>query len=358
MPGMGGRMSTVIKAKINKLLDKAEDPSETLEYSYAKQMELLQNVKKGIADVVTAKKRLQLQQQKLEQQVVKLDTQARQALSAGREDLARTALERKQFAQTELQTLDTQVAELEAQQSQLIDKEQKLRSKLEQFRTKKEVIKAQYSAAEAQVKISEAATGVGEEMADVGMAMQRAMDKTEGMRARASAMEELEAAGAFDDNLTLTAGQDDIDRQLHELTSAARSTTTSPSSRRSWAPARARPRRSSSQGARGAAVVAAGRTAVIVRISTEDQYRLPDEDAERLNTLDNDAVAAVDAGDEERFHAIFAEMLDARPHGREEARRRRAGGVRRDPPAARPHLRRGRARVHGRRPDPGLRLTA
>src|SRR5215211_650255 len=211
---MGGRMSTVIKSKINKLLDKAEDPSETLEYSYQKQMELLQNVKKGIADVVTSKKRLQLQ-------VVKLDTQARQALAQNREDLARTALERKQFAQTELQSLDTQVAELETQQAQLIDKEQKLRSKLEQFRTKKEVIKAQYSAAEAQVKISEAATGVGEEMADVGLAMQRAVDKTESMRARASAMDELEAAGAFDDNLSLTAGQDDIDRQLAELTSGS-----------------------------------------------------------------------------------------------------------------------------------------
>ena len=103
---MGGRMSTVIKAKINKMLDKAEDPGETLEYSYQRQMELLQNVKKGIADVVTSKKRLQLQQSKLEQQVVKLDTQARQALAAGNEDLARTALERKQFAQTELQSLD------------------------------------------------------------------------------------------------------------------------------------------------------------------------------------------------------------------------------------------------------------
>ena len=139
----------------------------------------------------------------------------------GNEDLARIALERKQFAQTELQTLDQQVVELEQQQQGLIDKEQKLRSKLEQFRTKKEVIKAQYSAAEAQVKISEAATGVGEEMADVGMAMQRAVDKTEGMRARASAMDELEAAGAFDDNLSLTAGQDDIDRQLAELTSGS-----------------------------------------------------------------------------------------------------------------------------------------
>jgi phage shock protein A len=219
VPGMSGRMSTVIKAKISKLLDRAEDPGETLEYSYQRQMELLQNVKKGIADVVTSKKRLQLQAAKLEQQVVKLDTQARQALAAGKEDLARTALERKQFAQQELQSLDQQVAELESQQAQLIDKEQKLRGKIDQFRTKKEVIKAQYSAAEASVKISEAATGVGEEMADVGLAMQRAVDKTENMRARAGAMEELEASGAFDDNLTLSSGQDDIDRQLHELTS-------------------------------------------------------------------------------------------------------------------------------------------
>ena len=48
---------------------------------------------------------------------------------------------------------------------------------------------------------------------------------------------------------------------------------------------------------------------MIVRIATEDQYRLPDEDAERLNELDNQAVAAVEAGDEDRFHAVFEEML-------------------------------------------------
>ncbi|HKG16870.1 MAG TPA: PspA/IM30 family protein [Solirubrobacteraceae bacterium] len=218
MPGIAGRMSTVIKAKISRLLDRAEDPSETLEYSYQKQIELLQNVKKGIADVVTSKKRLQLQSQKLEQSVVKLDTQARQALSAGNEELARTALERKQIAQTELQSLDQQVSELEQQQAQLTENENRLRSKIEAFRTKKEVIKAQYSAADAQVKISEAATGVGEEMADVGLAMQRAMDKTENLRARASAVEELEKAGTFEDLTQLGSGEDDIDRQLKELT--------------------------------------------------------------------------------------------------------------------------------------------
>ncbi len=221
MPGLGGRMSTVIKAKISKMLDRAEDPGETLDYGYQKQVELLQNVKKGIADVVTSKKRLQMQSTKLEESVVKLDTQARQALSQGREDLARTALERKTLAQTELQSLDTQIKELEHQQEALTENEKKLRGKIEQFRTKKEVIKAQYSAAEAQVRISEAANGVGEQMADLGLAIQRAEDKTETMRARASAVEELEKAGTFEDLSQLGSGEDDIDKQLRELTSGA-----------------------------------------------------------------------------------------------------------------------------------------
>jgi phage shock protein A len=204
------------------MLDRAEDPSETLDYGYQKQVELLQNVKKGIADVVTSKKRLQMQQGKLGQQVVKLDTQARTALSQGREDLARMALERKNVTQTELQSLDSQISELENQQTQLIENEKKLRSKVEAFRTKKEVIKAQYSASEAQVRISEAANGVGEQMADLGLAMQRAEDKVENMRARAGAVEELEKAGAFEDITQLgSGGNDDIDRELAQLSSGA-----------------------------------------------------------------------------------------------------------------------------------------
>jgi phage shock protein A len=217
MAGMTGRISTTVKAKVSKLLERAEDPAETLDYSYQKQIEQLQNVKKGIADVVTAKKRLQLQEASLQQQVVKLDTQARQAMAANKEDLARTALERKNVAQTELQTLDQQVNELEGQQEKLTESEQKLRTKIEAFRTKKEVIKAQYSAAEAQVQISEAASGVGEQMADVGLAMQRAIDKTENMKARADAVGELEAAGTFDDITAMGSGEDDIGRQLKQL---------------------------------------------------------------------------------------------------------------------------------------------
>jgi phage shock protein A len=217
MPGLGGRIETVTKAKISHLLDRAEDPAETLDYAYEQQMEDLQKVKQGIAEVVTSKKRLQLQEEQLKQQADKLDGQARAAMSAGREDLARAAIERKQLIVQETSSLDQQVADLESQQQKLIDAERNLQTKVEEFRTKKEVIKAQYSASEAQVNISEAATGIGDHMADLGTAMQRAIDKTDQMQARASAVEELQAAGTFDDLTSLGPPQDDIDRQLDQL---------------------------------------------------------------------------------------------------------------------------------------------
>jgi phage shock protein A len=220
MPGLEGRFSTLVKAKVSSVLDRAEDPAETLDYSYEKQLELLQQTKSGILDVVTSKKRLQSQEGTLRDQVAKLDGQARQALAAGNEDLSRQALTRKQAIADELGSLDQQIADLEHQQQQLIDSESKLQAKVEAFRTQKEVIKAQYSAADAQVQISEAATGVGEQMADVGLAMQRALDKTENMKARADAVGELEQAGTFDDPTELGGGGDDLDRQLEQVTDA------------------------------------------------------------------------------------------------------------------------------------------
>jgi phage shock protein A len=213
--GLFERMSLVIKSKLNRLLDRAEDPSETLDYSYEEQLKLLQNVKRGIADVTTSKKRLQLQSDKLEQSLVRLDTQARDAVAAGREDLARQALERKTLAQQQLQDLDVQVQQLEAQQEKLTSSERQLSAKIEAFRSQKEVIKAQYSAAEAQVRIGEAATGIGEQMADTGLAIQRAKDKTEQMQARAGAVEELIEAGTLED---FTAGdQSQLDRELAQI---------------------------------------------------------------------------------------------------------------------------------------------
>ena len=214
MAGLIDRTSNVVKAWISRLLDRAEDPAVTLDYSYERQREMLQNVKKGVAAVVTSKKRLELQTRKLEDEVVKLEGQARQALGAGREDLARAALERKAFAQQQLQGLDQQIAQLEQQQEKLVDSERRLTAKIEAFRSQKEVIKARYSAAEAQTRIGEAASGIGEEMADTGLAIERAQDRTEQLEARAAAVDELVAAGTLDD---FTSGQTQIDRELAQI---------------------------------------------------------------------------------------------------------------------------------------------
>jgi len=214
--GLFNRMSTVIKAKMNKIADKMEDPRETLDYSYEKQLELLQNVKRGVADVTTSKKRLELQKAKLQQSIDKLDQQAKDAIQADREDLARLALERKTALVTQVEGLDQQIADLDQEQQKLVAAEKRLSTKVEIFRTKKETIKAQYSSAEAQVKINESFSGISEEMADVGLAMERAENKTEQMKARSAALDELIEQGTLDD---LTGSRDEIERELSKLSS-------------------------------------------------------------------------------------------------------------------------------------------
>jgi phage shock protein A len=219
MAGLLSRTAMIVKAKYSKLLNRAENPTETLDYSYEQMLEQLQNVKRGVADVVTSKKRIELQQEKLEQNVVKLETQARQAVTANREDLARQALERKAIAQQQLQSMDTQVKQLEDQQQKLIAAQQQLETRIESFRSQKEVLKAQYSAAEAEVRVGEAATGIGQHMNDTGLAIQRAKDKTEEMQARASAIDELTSSGALED---FTAGdQTQLDRELAQISSSS-----------------------------------------------------------------------------------------------------------------------------------------
>ena len=217
MAGLWQRFTLIFKSKASRALDRAENPTETLDYSYEQMIQQLQNVKRGVADVVTAKKRLELQTQSIEQNVVKLETQARQAVAANREDLARQALERKAAAQQQLQGLDAQVQQLQSQQEGLIASQQQLEAKIESFRSEKEVIKAQYSAAQAQVKIGEAATGIGRGMQDTGMAIQRARDKTEELQARASAIEELTASGALED---VTDNRTQLDRELSQISAS------------------------------------------------------------------------------------------------------------------------------------------
>jgi phage shock protein A len=215
---MWQRISLIFRSKANKALDRAEDPRETLDYSYQRQLDLLAKVRRGVADVATSRKRVELQANQLQAQSDKLQQQAEQAIGVGREDLAREALTRKSGLTTQLTDLKAQQAQLQGEEEKLTLAQQRLSAKVESFRTRKETIKATYTAAEAQTKINEAMSGIGEEMGDVGMAIQRAEDKTAQMQARAGAIDELIASGALEDASQLNQG-DDIARELEAMSS-------------------------------------------------------------------------------------------------------------------------------------------
>ncbi len=219
MAGIFSRISTIFRAKTDKALDKLEDPRETLDYSYQRQLELLQKVRRGVADVATSRKRVELQATQLNTQADKLTQQAQKALEVGREDLAREALTRRSGLQQQIGDLQTQHAQLQGEEEKLTRASQRLQAKVDAFRTRKETIKATYSAAEAQTRINEAFSGISEEMGDVGLAIQRAEDKTQQMQARAGAIDELLASGALDDP-TGTA-KDDITLELEQLASTS-----------------------------------------------------------------------------------------------------------------------------------------
>ena len=197
--GLMNRISTVVKQKVSTLLDRYEDPKEALDYSYTKQTEMLNKLRRDIAEVITAKKRLEMQKAKIWDNIRTLDEQSRRAIDADREDLARLALERKNANMLRLRTLEKQITDMQTEQEKLQDTERRLSSKVEEFNSKKEVIKAQYSAAEAQVRIKESVTGISEEMADVGIAMNKAEEKTEKMKAKSQALDEMIESGVLTD---------------------------------------------------------------------------------------------------------------------------------------------------------------
>src|ERR1044072_2095820 len=218
--GLIARFSTIFKSKANTLADKLENPNETLDYSFEKQNELIVNLRRQIVQVVAAKKQLEMQKAKLTASMTTLEQQAKSSLNSNREDLARLALERKNSITSQVQNLDKQIAEIQGEQMKLETTERRLSAKIDEFKSRKEIIKAQYSSAEAQVKIKESVTGISEEMSDVGMALGRAEEKTEKMKAKAQALDEMTESGMLTDftsSPSYSTGGADIDSELNKV---------------------------------------------------------------------------------------------------------------------------------------------
>lgn len=216
------RFSTIFKAKASKIADDLENPQEMLNYSFEKQNELITKLRQDIAQVVTSKKRLEMQKAKLLANVNTLEDQAKRSLISNREDLAKLALERKNALMVQVKELESQISAIENDQSKLEDAERRLSTKIQEFKTRKEVIKAEYSAAEAQVKIKENITGLSEEFSDVGNILNRVEEKTENMKAKAQALDEMIDSGTLTDfGSSLPSSKDaDIENELNKVASS------------------------------------------------------------------------------------------------------------------------------------------
>ena len=216
--GLFSRLMMFFHIKTNAALNRAEDPGQVMDYSYQKQQEQLQELRRSIANVVTNEKRLELQQKQIEEHIRKINLQAQQALQADREDLARMALQRKEMLILQINSYEQQIAQLKMQAEKLIAMEHNASTRVEAFRIQKEMVKAQYSAAQAQVKISETVAGLSEGMTEINLAMQRAQDRVLNMQARANAMEMLIEQGTLGEQGLLGEGsRDTLDRELQRL---------------------------------------------------------------------------------------------------------------------------------------------
>jgi phage shock protein A len=213
------RIGNLFRIKANRALDRVDDPRESLDDSYERQLELLARLRQGLAEVATARKRIELQGEELGARYERLGDQAEEAMAQGREDLARTALERRSGLEQDIVALRGQFDALRQQEGRLQENERRMTARVAAFRTQKETLKASYTASSAQVRANESVAGLGADLNGVGRAVEQAKDKVLQMQARAAATDELLARGVIQDQ---TASPDeDLDHQLAAGRSAA-----------------------------------------------------------------------------------------------------------------------------------------
>jgi PspA/IM30 family/Helix-turn-helix domain len=163
----GESLGPPLVVPLGSVLRPPDDPREALDYSYQRQLELLQKVRRGVADVATSRKRVELQVSQLEESAAKLARRRQDALDSGKEDLARETRTREAAVQEQLSGLRRQLLTLKGEEEKLTTASQRLQAKVDAFRTQKETIKATYTAAEASREVRETFAAIGEDASDL-----------------------------------------------------------------------------------------------------------------------------------------------------------------------------------------------
>jgi phage shock protein A len=181
---IASRLLLLLRAKSSKRDRDRDGPGELLDASYRGQVDVLVEVRHGIAALVTAKKQLEGHAGRFAAQAERLHAEARNALEAGREDLAREALRRRSFGLAQAAELGEQIAVLQSRQDRLLDGERAFTERIRWFRAEKERLKADYDSAKATVELREAAAGLADRVSAAAQAVERARAKRAELEAR------------------------------------------------------------------------------------------------------------------------------------------------------------------------------
>jgi phage shock protein A len=205
-----------------------EDLKDKLDETYRTQTALLRQVRRGVADVATSRKRVELQLAALDQQAAQLDDDARQAVAQGNDDEARSVLTRKVALEKAAADLKARHADLQGEEDKLEATALKIEQEVEAFRVRKDTLAARHTAAAARAEINSATRGINSSVSDVGQAVESAERRTRELEATADAVDELVAEGvvskpgeSHDDALRrqfdTALDSAEVDRQLEQI---------------------------------------------------------------------------------------------------------------------------------------------
>ncbi len=211
------RLKTIVAAKGDAALDRAEVPAEMFNHAYNQMNDTLTNLKRAIVEVMTARKQIEQQIDRLDHQNATIEGQAKQALTMGDETLAQQALAQRVPLLEQRKSLESQRQQMLNKQSDLEASSHRLAAKIAAFRIEKETLAATATAATAQVVAASSVAGITEEMGSVNAAMDRARMKISQQSARADALSEVAGHLDFDTGIPI----DPVQVQLNQATANA-----------------------------------------------------------------------------------------------------------------------------------------
>lgn len=208
------RISNIFKAKANDIVEKMEDPEDTLNYSLVEMRENLSKIKKSMLDVATLKKKLENELSDINIKISEYEKNAELALESGREDLAKASIQNKNDLIEKKTNLESQIKSIEEQLKNIEKSKEQMEDNLIKLQSKKEELITMKKVSDAQIMIKETLTGIANDTTDLGERIKNAEEKIKEKYAKSQAIDYMVDEGMLDNILD---DGDNVEKELKEI---------------------------------------------------------------------------------------------------------------------------------------------